>query len=81
MPDWAKQIALYSATLAAPWAAGSPTSASPGDKPSSMHNFQTSSSHAEELGINAIWFLPLWPMLYGVSDYYTIDHPTARSTT
>ena len=74
MPDWAKQIALYSAYPCGTMGGGLADLRSPGDKPSSMHNFQTLQLPTlKKLGINAIWFLPLWPMLYGVSDYYTID--------
>ena len=74
MSDWAKQIALYSAYPCGTMGGGLADLRSPGDKPSSMHNFQTLQLPTlKKLGINAIWFLPLWPMLYGVSDYYTVD--------
>ncbi|MCD6351434.1 MAG: hypothetical protein J7M26_04855, partial [Armatimonadetes bacterium] len=47
---------------------------SPNNKPPALRNFQRLQLPIlKRLGVNAIWFLPLWPRGYGVSDYWSVD--------
>ncbi len=73
-PQWAESIALYSCHPNGTIGSGFRDLRSAGDGPTPLQNFQRLQLPIiKRLGINAIWFLPLWPRLYGVSDYWSLD--------
>lgn len=73
-PKWAESIALYSCFPGGTMGSHLRDLRSPGDQPSALRNFQKLQLPAlKRLGVNAVWFLPLWPRLYGVSDYWSLE--------
>ncbi|NOY81562.1 MAG: hypothetical protein GXP31_11245, partial [Kiritimatiellaeota bacterium] len=80
MPDWDRGLALYSLSARGSMGSYMRDLLSPGGKPSGLRNFQRLQLPLlERLGITAIWFLPLWPRGYGVSDYWSIDPATGSA--
>ncbi len=77
MPDWNRGLALYSLSAKGSMGSHMRDLLSPGGTPSALRNFQRLQLPLlERLGITAIWFLPLWPRGYGVSDYWSVDPAT-----
>ncbi|MBC7287210.1 MAG: hypothetical protein H5T86_04020, partial [Armatimonadetes bacterium] len=76
LPAWAEAIALYSLHPGGTMGSHLQDLRSSNDDPPALRNFQRLQLPIlKRLGINAIWFLPLWPRLYGVSDYWSLDRP------
>lgn len=74
IPRWAESIALYSLHPGGTMGSWTRDLRSPNNKPPALRNFQRLQLPIlKRLGVNAIWFLPIWPRGYGVSDYWSID--------
>jgi len=74
IPEWARSLALYSCYPAGTMGGALADCRDPSGKEPPLRLFQQLQLPTlKRLGINAIWFLPIWPGLYGPSDYWKVD--------
>lgn len=74
VPQWAESIALYSCYPAGTMGGALADCRDPSGKEPPLQTFRRLQLPIlKRLGINAIWFLPIWPGLYGPTDYWKID--------
>ncbi len=65
-PDWARKAIIYSAYPGGTMDSGL-------QDVGGFDNFTRYLSHLADLGFNVLWLLPVWPGLYGPTDYYKIE--------
>ncbi|MCX7598470.1 MAG: alpha-amylase family glycosyl hydrolase, partial [Armatimonadetes bacterium] len=74
LPHWAESIALYSAYPGGTMGGNLADLRDPSGKEPPLQTFRRLQLPIlKRLGINAIWLLPIWPGLYGPTDYFKID--------
>lgn len=65
-PDWARKAIIYSAYPGGTMDSGL-------QDVGGFDNFARYLPHLSDIGFNVLWLLPVWPGLYGPTDYYKIE--------
>ncbi|MBC7326780.1 hypothetical protein H5T87_01525 [bacterium] len=65
-PDWARKAIIYSAYPGGTMDGGL-------QDVGGFDNFSNYLPHLADIGFNVLWLLPVWPGLYGPTDYYKIE--------